>query len=508
MASILALPAVDARWRERLPLLLVALLAALAAQYATLADMVGIWWHSSTFNHCFLILPIALGLGWTRRAEVTACAPGLSWWGVGYALANGLLWLAGATLSIAFLQHVALVGLVIGVGWALIGNAAFRVLLVPFLYLYFSVPEGEFLVPRLQDWTAEVLVSALQLTGIPVYVEGRHLTIPSGSFVVAEACSGINYLIATLAVGTMYMYLNFRSPWRRAAFMGLAIAVPLIANGLRAYGIVMIAHLSDYKYALGIDHFIYGWVFFGIVIFALFALGNRFSDIDPDLPAPAVAPAASRATSRAAPLAPVLVALAAAAFAPPLLVHAASANRPLAPAIALPTVADWQGPRDERLDLGAERAGADQSLAGVYQAADQSVVWLTLDYFRGEGPGKELVNQAQRGFDPKRWQQLDYGVAFPAPASGVAQANAVRLRQLASGEEYLLWSWYDTNAQRSSARLAVKMAQAGARLRGGPVGGAVVTVATRVEGGADGAAVLNRFLASGAVAIERLHVAP
>ncbi|MGE3846673.1 MAG: exosortase C-terminal domain/associated protein EpsI, partial [Gammaproteobacteria bacterium] len=308
--------------------------------------------------------------------------------------------------------------------------------------------------------------------------------------------------------GTMYMYLNFRSPWRRAAFMGLAIAVPLIANGLRAYGIVMIAHLSDYKYALGIDHFIYGWVFFGIVIFALFALGNRFSDIDPDLPAPAVAPAASRATSRAAPLAPVLVALAAAAFAPPLLVHAASANRPLAPAIALPTVADWQGPRDERLDLGAERAGADQSLAGVYQAADQSVVWLTLDYFRGEGPGKELVNQAQRGFDPKRWQQLDYGVAFPAPASGVAQANAVRLRQLASGEEYLLWSWYDTNAQRSSARLAVKMAQAGARLRGGPVGGAVVTVATRVEGGADGAAVLNRFLASGAVAIERLHVAP
>src|SRR5690606_1800868 len=103
--------------------------------------------------------------------------------------------------------------------------------------------------------------------------------IPSGNFVVAEACSGINYLLATLAVGSMFMYLNFRSPWRRAVFMLLVVAVPLIANGLRAYGIVMIAHLSDYKYAMGIDHFIYGWVFFGIVIFAVFALGNLFSDV-------------------------------------------------------------------------------------------------------------------------------------------------------------------------------------------------------------------------------------
>jgi len=39
--------------------------------------------------------------------------------------------------------------------------------------------------------------------------------------------------------------------------------VPIIANWLRAYMIVMIGHLSGNKLAVGVDHLIYGWLFFG-----------------------------------------------------------------------------------------------------------------------------------------------------------------------------------------------------------------------------------------------------
>ncbi len=45
--------------------------------------------------------------------------------------------------------------------------------------------------------------------------------------------------------------------------------------------IVMIGHLSGNKLAAGVDHLIYGWVFFGIVIMAMFAIGARWSETTP-----------------------------------------------------------------------------------------------------------------------------------------------------------------------------------------------------------------------------------
>jgi hypothetical protein len=42
--------------------------------------------------------------------------------------------------------------------------------------------------------------------------------------------------------------------------------------------IVMIGHLSDNTLAVGVDHLIYGWVFFGIVIMAMFWIGARWRE--------------------------------------------------------------------------------------------------------------------------------------------------------------------------------------------------------------------------------------
>src|SRR5690606_21875579 len=54
--------------------------------------------------------------------------------------------------------------------------------------------------------------------------------------------------------------------------------VALLANWLRAWGIVMLGHLSDMRIATGVDHLIYGWGFFGVVMFLLFWLGSRWTE--------------------------------------------------------------------------------------------------------------------------------------------------------------------------------------------------------------------------------------
>jgi exosortase/archaeosortase family protein len=155
-----------------------------------------------------------------------------------------------------------------------------RALMFPLLFLYFAVPIGEFALPTLMEWTADFTVAALRLTGIPVYREGLQFVIPSGNWSVVEGCSGVRYMMASVMVGSLFAYLNYQSMRKRLLFLGVSILVPLIANWLRAYMIVMLGHLSNNRIATGVDHLVYGWVFFGVVITVMFMIGSRWAEPD------------------------------------------------------------------------------------------------------------------------------------------------------------------------------------------------------------------------------------
>ena len=116
------------------------------------------------------------------------------------------------------------------------------------------------------------------MSGVPVYREGLFFSLPTGHWSVVEACSGIRYLIASLTLGCLYAYLTYSSLKKRLLFIAVSIVVPIVANGLRAYMIVMLGHVSDMTIATGVDHLVYGWLFFGIIIFLMILAGSRFRD--------------------------------------------------------------------------------------------------------------------------------------------------------------------------------------------------------------------------------------
>src|SRR6185312_2385582 len=178
------------------------------------------------------------------------------------------------------------IAMIFAVVWAILGNQIAWALAFPLAYLLLAVPFGDAFIPPLINFTADFTVTALQLTGIPVYREGSFFTIPSGNWSVVEACSGLRYLIASFTLGTLYAYLTYRSLTRRLIFIALSLIVPILANGIRAYLIVMTGHLSDMQLAVGFDHLIYGWIFFGFVMLVLFWIGsfwredeNRFDSV-------------------------------------------------------------------------------------------------------------------------------------------------------------------------------------------------------------------------------------
>lgn len=262
----------------RLAVLMFLLAAAGLLYWPTLWSMVNTWLRSETFTHGFLVAPISIYLIWSKRADLQSTVWRSSPLALAVLVGMGFAWLLGRVADVLVVQQFAFVSMIVGVVWLVLGTAAARRILFPLAFLYFAVPIGEGLIPPMMDFTAYFTVEMLRLTGIPVFSDGTFFEIPSGRWSVVEGCSGVRYLIASVFLGTLYAYLVYSSFWRQALFVLLSIIVPIFANGLRAYLIVMIAHLSDMKLALGVDHFIYGWVWFGIVMFLLFWIGTLWRD--------------------------------------------------------------------------------------------------------------------------------------------------------------------------------------------------------------------------------------
>ncbi|MCC6198213.1 MAG: exosortase A [Burkholderiales bacterium] len=451
----------------------IALTAALAASVAIVAvfadtawSIVSIWIRSETFTHGFVVIPIALWLGWRKREELAAARAAPWFPGAALVALCGALWailtiggvLVGSQFALAFMVIAAFVSIV--------GLRAARVLAFPLAFLLFAVPAGEVLVPTLIDWTADFTVAALRLSGVPVYREANHFIIPSGAWSVVEACSGLRYLIASLMTGVLFAALVYRSASRRIAFVAASIIVPVFANWLRAYMIVMLGHLSGNTIAVGVDHFIYGWVFFGVVLLLLFWVGSLWSEHAPaasdfvrapDLRAPAPA---SRFTA-AAVLAIVLAAVwrpVPAMFGADVVANG-SALQPVGAArgwtpSAVPPLAwrpDYKGMTAE-LNQGFTSASGP---AGLYVAQ-----------YRGQARGREMITTANALVSPsdRVWRAERRG-AVEVSWNGTP-VTAQRTTVLGNGTRITVYSLYWIDGVVTSSGAMAKLGVMLSRLRG------------------------------------------
>ena len=277
--DILAEPRATASWRElrvALAPLFVGLLALGIVFHAEVVAAIDVWIESTAYNHCFLVLPIVAYLIWDRRAVLSGAVPHA--WPAASVLAVpvGAAWFLADRVGIMEGRQLAAMCLVELLLLAVLGWRLYRALLGPLLYLFFLVPFGAFITPQLQDITVAFTAHGLNLLGIPNYSDGYTIEIPEGSFVIAQACAGLRFLIAAIAFGCLYALLMYRSSLRRTLFILVSIVVPVIANGFRALGIVVLGHILGSAEAAATDHVLYGWIFFSIVILLLVILGLPF----------------------------------------------------------------------------------------------------------------------------------------------------------------------------------------------------------------------------------------
>lgn len=474
------------------------LLATLVTYRETLASFVHVWRNSATFAHGFLIVPICAYLIWRKRRTLESLTPRPYPPALLLLPLLGLAWLVGHATGTLLVEQLSFVAMVPALVVVFFGPQVARSQAFALGYLFFAVPFGTGFQPSLMDFTADFAVRALQISGVPVVREGLYFATPGAKWRIVEACSGLHFLVAGLALACLYAYWVYQKPWKRLAFAGCAIAALVIANGVRAYAIVLVGYLTHMRLSMGLEHNAIGWAIFMVVMAALFAVGSRFRD-----PAPSSDTASG--VAEGGPFTPpsarparwirmAAVSMVAIGFWPLLVSHLARTEpgRPAA-AISAPEPRDgWALEPDHALDWRPAYVGASSETARAY-TKDGATVQCYLAFYDRQQEGRELIqyqNVIVVTRDPRWHNRGERDRRIPLGRETIV-VRETDVRDPST--RLLVWHWYWVPDEFTASREWAKLLQARASLILRRDHAAVVVLSTPAVDDRDAAEDLQRF---------------
>jgi EpsI family protein len=354
------------------------------------------------------------------------------------------------------------------------GLRAATAVALPLLYVWFAIPVWDLAVPALQWITVKVVVSLLHVFGIPVEIAGTHVSIPAGTFEVAESCSGKRFLVVALAVAFLGGMLE-NLPARR--FIGLLAAsalLALVANWIRVLIVIVAGHLTNMEhYLVAVEHNSLGWVIFAVMMGCLLALVWRFGrdGAAPTTAAIAAHPREQKLTPRA--LLPFVLLLIPLAFTLRTAASPVFASSPTLPLL----LDDWQGPLPADARWHPRFVGAEADLRAAYSSG-RSRVETYVGIYPGQQPGRELVYYQNTLLAPDEWSAH----MAPAAARSASSGNGMEWMEasMSSGDRWLIAFQYKVGG-RFTTSAAMAQVLYGLSSLTHPAWGGVWAVAARCE---------------------------
>ena len=461
-----------------------------AAFFHEMARAVDVWIASTAYNHCFLVLPLFGFLLWDRRSTIALLRPHPAPWAVLVMPLLVMLWAGAALMDVLEARQLLIVALFEVFLLSIIGWRTFRALLAPLLFLFFLVPFGAFLVPALQIFTTSFTVHGLELLGIPVYADRFFIQIPAGSFEVAEACAGLRFLIASIVFGCFFATVMYQSWLRRLIFIVLSLIVPIIANGFRALGLLLLAELEGSASAVAADHVIYGWLFFSVITFLLILIGLSFSGRQ-SVAVPAELSDAPPSASGIRTMATAALALFLVVLGPGylLMVDRGSAAPGISP-LSAPS-GSWVSDLSTKPDWRPHVAGVGNQSLDTYRS-DAANVSEFIALFALPTRDSPFTKPVGGLADPKTWRIVTHGqTTIPMEGHQITVNAEVMNRE---GRQRVVWWFYMVDNQMTESTLVAKLLQARLAFVGGDHVGAFVAVSTEGADLTNASATLTRFL--------------
>lgn len=242
---------------------------------------------NSGLSSYILLIPLICGyLLWVKRGDLLSFSPPPR-------MVAGLFLAAGfATLSAYWLlfrgdlqshqdiylaiMTISYLLLLAGVLCLFLGVNTLRAAAFPLGFLIFLVPIPAFLLTGidnlLQNGSAAVAWFFFKLAGTPVIPNGLVFQLPGITIKIAPECSGIRSTLVLFITSLLASYLFLRTPWKRAAFVLLAIPLGILRNGFRVFTIgELCEHIGPQMINSPIHHK-GGPIFFVLALIPLFVI--------------------------------------------------------------------------------------------------------------------------------------------------------------------------------------------------------------------------------------------
>jgi exosortase A len=458
-------------------------------------------WNFTAYQHCYLIAPVSAWLAWRLRPTLCRITWIPSIWAATGVFGVTCVWLLGTLSEVQLLRHVAGVALIPLCIWAIAGSRLVAAAAFPCAYLFFTIPAGDSLLPTLMNLTADFIATTVAAFGVPIFRDGLMLTTASGQFAVVEACAGLKFLLAMAPVATLFAYLFYRSWPKRIIFVLITLAIAVLANGVRASIVVLVASYTHMRLLTGSDHIVFGEILYAAVMLLTLAVGLRFADRQSaQMPEQTFAapPPALPSVWRFALAAALFLMLVAIAPISASAINARAASR-IDTAITrqLPAAQKpWTGPYDASFDSIPVFSGAAGILSGQYRFGGQRID-LHVIFYRSQDQGRELVNARNTVYDPTKWRDVGESNRTVTSNQQSQTVTEIELRS-ARGERRLVRTWYSVGGRQTHEALAVKLLELRDKLTGRPSDSAAFAVSTPIEIDIEQSRqTLDQFMASG-----------
>ncbi len=448
----------------------VVLVGCLVAVYWPIIEgLVRQWIHNQDYSHGPFILPVAAYLAWRKRTELGRVGYGYDWRAFSVLLLAMVVYILGELGAELFTTRLSMLVFLVGFVWLLFGLKVVKILRFPLAFLFLMLPLPGFIYRNvtfpLQLISSRWSVEILHTLGMTAYREGNVIDLDFMVLQVAEACSGLRYIIPLFALGVLFSYFLQKVLWKRIILILATIPISIVANVFRIAGTGIIGLYWGEEAAQGFFHSFSGWLVF-LVCLGLFALVNLALKFLPDTPSrQKQGPSDSLRGHSAKRISWGLVVLAAAmVLSTPAVVSSLGEVPPV------PLQKDLDGfPLTFRGYAGTpktmdpeiwEQVGAQDYILIDYQKSGALPVNFYVAYYEYQKKGGEFVHSPRLCLPGAGWSIEENRVRHLTPsrtnAEGVSSLELNELVITRGGTKQLVYFWYQGRGRNFTNEFAAK----------------------------------------------------
>jgi exosortase D (VPLPA-CTERM-specific) len=245
-----------------------------------LVNLVDRWLSEEEYGYGLLAAALVPLLLW-RRLPLVRGAGGAHWPGLAIVVAAQTGSVMAALGESYFIEQIAFAMSLLGVALVTFGARAARVLLPLTVLLLLAVPLPytlqAIITIKLQLISTDLGVAVIKLMEIPVFAEGNLIDLGHYKLQVAEACSGLRYLLPLTCTSFLFAYLCQAPLWKRAVVFASATPLTILLNGFRIAFVAVLVDRFGTGTAEGFLHEFEGWIvfMFGALLLGLEVLALR-----------------------------------------------------------------------------------------------------------------------------------------------------------------------------------------------------------------------------------------